>query len=133
MEPTLLVATTAADGVEVDATLLQRALVNLLENARKHAGGVVQLVVGRDGEFVSFAVEDAGAGFPSGLTARLHEPLGSPTGRAANASGNGLGLGLVARIATAHGGELRLMQGDVGGRAVLRIPYVGTVASASHL
>jgi two-component system, OmpR family, sensor kinase len=133
MDPTLLVATTEADGIEVDVTLLQRALVNLLENARKHAGGVVQLAIGREGEFVSFAVDDVGAGFPSGLAARLHEPLGSPAGSAANAFGSGLGLGLVARIAKAHGGELRLTQGGGGGRAVLLLPHAVRAGAAANL
>ena len=56
----------AALGFEGDATLLARALANLLENARRHGGGVTRLGVRspRPGE-VAFDVDDAGPGFPA--------------------------------------------------------------------
>src|SRR5262249_3784066 len=45
-----------------DATLLSRALGNLLENAQHHAGGVSALRLRADEQHVYFEVEDAGPG-----------------------------------------------------------------------
>lgn len=89
---------------EGDATLLARALANLLENARRHGGGVTRLGVRapRAGAVV-FEVDDAGPGFPAAGEAR--ERQDKPEGSL------GLGLVLVRRIADAHHGRL-----VIGGR-----------------
>lgn len=87
-----------------DATLLTTALVNLLGNAQRHGGLVRALRVGRAGETVRFEVDDAGEGIPEEELPRIFEPFyrGSAAGRRVGA---GLGLALVRRIATSHGGE----------------------------
>jgi signal transduction histidine kinase len=84
---------------EGDATLLARALANLLENARRHGGGVTRLGVRspRAGSVV-FEVEDAGPGFPAADEPR--EKQERPEGSL------GLGLVLVRRIADAHHGRV---------------------------
>ena len=48
---------------EGDATLVARAVSNLLENAKRHAGGVEALRIESRPGFVSFVVEDNGPGF----------------------------------------------------------------------
>jgi len=96
---------------EGDATLLARALANLLENARRHGGGVTRLGVRapRDGAVV-FEVEDAGPGFPAAGETR--ERRDRPEGSL------GLGLVLVRRIADAHYGRVGISTRAEGGACV---------------
>jgi two-component system, OmpR family, sensor kinase len=93
---------------EGDATLLARALANLLENARRHGGGVTRLAVRspRPGVAV-FEVEDAGPGFPA---------AGEKRERAEGSLG--LGLVLVRRIADAHRGTVSIANRAEGGARV---------------
>ncbi|HVU52539.1 MAG TPA: ATP-binding protein [Polyangia bacterium] len=92
---------------EGDATLLARALANLLENARRHAGGVTRLGVRapRPGAVV-FEIDDAGPGFPAAGEARERKER--------HESSLGLGLVLVRRIADAHRGRVVLGANPVG-------------------
>ncbi|AKF11752.1 HAMP domain-containing sensor histidine kinase [Sandaracinus amylolyticus] len=90
-----------------DATLLGRALANLLENAKRHAGGIVRLVIERDvqGGLV-FAVDDDGPGFAGDEIEKVFDPFYRGERRAGASAGSlGLGLSLVRRIAQAHGGR----------------------------
>ncbi len=97
---------------EGDATLVARALANLLDNARRHGGGAKGVSVGVRAGFVTFDVEDAGPGFPS---------EGKNTERAEGSLG--LGLVLVRRIADAHHGSLTLANRSEGGaRATIAFP-----------
>jgi len=85
--------------LEGDPTLLQRALSNLLENARVHGGGVTRLRVDAPDGVVRFSVEDGGPGLPEDGGRAFH-----PFQRGEASDGLGLGLALVRRIAEAHGG-----------------------------
>lgn len=108
-----------------DATLLGRALANLLENARRHGGGVSTLrVVGRRGreQRVAFEVEDEGPGFAKGEETRAFETFYTQ----GKGAGLGLGLALVRRIAESHGGRAYAENREGGGARVgLEIPVVG--------
>jgi signal transduction histidine kinase len=100
---------------EGDPTLLARALANLLENARRHGGGVKRVIVRSRPGFVAFVVEDAGPGFPPATAA-------APTQRRHEGS-LGLGLVLVRRISDAHRGDLSMSNRPEGGaRVVLELP-----------
>jgi signal transduction histidine kinase len=98
-------ARTSFDG---DATLIARALANLLENARRHAGGVTRLGVRvpREGT-VLFEVDDAGPGFPAAGEQRER-----------GEGSLGLGLVLVRRIADAHRGRVDVVNRAEGGARV---------------
>ncbi len=102
------------DTVEGDPTLLARALANLLENARRHAGGVDELHVTVQGKRVAFEVRDRGPGLPQGEAAVRFEKF--RTGGASQ--GLGLGLALVRRIAEAHQGRVWAQAREGGGAAV---------------
>ena len=105
--------------VEADATLLARALANLVDNAKKHGGGIELVRVRRDGNEVAIEVEDHGAGFTDGEETRIFEPFY----RRSEHGTLGLGLSLVKRIAEAHGGrayaENRL---EGGARVAIALP-----------
>jgi signal transduction histidine kinase len=102
-----------------DATLALRAVLNLLVNARAHAGGAEALLVRRRGGHVVFEALDRGPGFAPGDEARVFEPFyKGPTGRKAGARSVGLGLALVKRIAEAHGGYAAAENRPGGGARV---------------
>jgi two-component system, OmpR family, sensor kinase len=119
---TVTVATPDAR-LEGDATLLARALSNLLDNARKHGAGVEHLRVDARGDRVLFTVEDRGPGFTAEEAARLTEALArgerpSRNGHPRPEGSLGLGLALVQRIARSHGGKLVLESRPEGGARV---------------
>ena len=102
-----------------DPTLLGRALANLLENARRHAGGVTALRVTEEAGTLAFSVEDAGPGFASGESAEAFQPFRrGTTSRQGEQAGLGLGLALVRRIAEAHGGQAFAENRPTGGARV---------------
>ena len=91
---------------EGDATLLGRALANLLENAKRHGGGVTRLRIDVTEADVSFIVEDRGAGFTDAEREKVFDAFYRGEHRAGATHGSlGLGLSLVRRIALAHGGR----------------------------
>jgi two-component system OmpR family sensor kinase len=92
--------------VHGDPTLLARALLVLLDNAKKHGGTRVTLRVERAAEQLRFSVEDDGQGFEAADLPRLFTPFARGRGQLPDeARGLGLGLYLVRRIAEAHAGE----------------------------
>jgi two-component system, OmpR family, sensor kinase len=114
LPPALLVVETEALALHGDATLLGRALANLVDNAREHGGGLVALrVLRREGHLV-FVAEDAGPGLRVADRERLFESFvrGGAGGKL------GLGLALVQRIAAAHGGRAFAEDREGGGARV---------------
>ncbi|MCA9718655.1 MAG: HAMP domain-containing histidine kinase [Myxococcales bacterium] len=110
---------TSADAPQGDATLLLRALANLLQNARAHGGGVTGVRVREDAARVSFEVEDAGPGFADAERGRVFSSFYRGDHRAGARHGSiGLGLSLVRRIAEAHGGEAWAENRPEGGARV---------------
>ncbi|WP_437579498.1 ATP-binding protein [Sorangium sp. So ce887] len=124
LDPTLLEVAEGTPAFAADATLLARALANLLENARAHAGGAERLRVRPGGPSrVVFEVEDRGPGFADGEETRIFEPFfrrervqGSESG--AERGSLGLGLALCKRIAEAHGGRAFAESREGGGARV---------------
>jgi signal transduction histidine kinase len=126
-DPALLVVERAGDEggpipVQADATLLGRALANLLDNAKRHGGGVEALKVKRADGHVAFEVEDHGEGLVDGEERRIFEPFY----RRSEQGSLGLGLSLVKRIAEAHGGRAYAANRAEGGaRVALELPASG--------
>lgn len=93
--------------IELDALLIERALVNLLDNAAKHTpeGSWIDLTVRSTSDAVQIMVADDGPGLPDVPIETLFEPF--RRGRRESAiTGIGLGLALARRIVEAHGGRL---------------------------
>lgn len=110
--------------VRGDATLLEAALRNLVDNAVRYgvAGTEVRVGVDADPGGVFVVVEDDGPGVAEDDLARLGQRF--QRGEGAAASGSGLGLSIVSSIAAVHGGSLELGRGERGRgfRATLRLP-----------
>lgn len=91
--------------VEVDATQLRRALVNLVQNACEaippSRPGKVRAVAAASGDAVTIAITDDGDGISLEAGSRLFDPLFTTKAR-----GTGLGLAVVARIIERHGGRI---------------------------
>jgi two-component system, OmpR family, sensor kinase len=102
--------------VKADPTLLARALGNLLDNAKRHGGGLEQLLVRAEPGRVVFEAHDKGPGFKDGGTTAFDGFR--PESGNGRADGLGLGLQLVRRIARAHGGDAMAKNRDGGGAVV---------------
>jgi hypothetical protein len=99
-------------------TLLARMVDNLIDNAVRHnvPGGLINVSCEADRDTARLVVESAGPVLNEAAVARLAEPfrrLGAE--RTGSQNGHGLGLSIVAAIAAAHGGELRLYAREQGG------------------
>jgi signal transduction histidine kinase len=104
--------------VEADATLLLRALGNLVDNAERHGGGLVRLAIrSRPGRLVVEA-EDGGPGFAADALPRVVEPFQRRGAGGGDGRSLGLGLSLVRRIAVAHHGEAFARNREGGGAVV---------------
>ncbi len=106
-----------------DATLVARAVGNLLENAKRHGGGAVSLRIAARGPRIAFEVDDDGEGFAPGEEQQVFQPFyrgekHEKNGKADPVASVGLGLALVKRIAEAHGGRAYAQNREGGGARV---------------
>jgi signal transduction histidine kinase/CheY-like chemotaxis protein len=101
-------------------TRLGQLVTNLILNAAQALGdgGVdheIAITTRTDGHHVILSVEDSGPGIPSDLRERVFEPYF--TTKPADI-GTGLGLALVRKIASAHGGVARAAKGTRSGALI---------------
>jgi two-component system sensor histidine kinase KdpD len=112
--------------VRVDATQIQRALVNLLENSLRlsPAGEPVHVRVTATRKEVLIRVTDRGPGIPPEEHERVFEPFHRIAGRP-DEPGAGLGLAIARGFAEANGGRLWLESREGQGASfVLALPLV---------
>jgi two-component system sensor histidine kinase KdpD len=110
--------------VRCDGVLIERVLVNLLENATKYTppGSPLRIVAGVRDDIVEVAVEDRGPGLPSGRETAIFDKFtrGQPE---SGVPGVGLGLAISRAIVEAHGGSIRAENRDGGGaRFIFTLP-----------
>jgi two-component system sensor histidine kinase KdpD len=110
--------------VELDGSLIERVLVNLLDNAAKYAGAdaTIQIRAVPSGNSMSLFVEDDGVGLPTSDTETLFEPFIRGQ-KESSIAGVGLGLALCRSIVAAHGGEIHARTGSQPGASFeFRLP-----------
>jgi two-component system heavy metal sensor histidine kinase CusS len=118
-----LAGTSDAGKLRGDRPLLDRVLVNLLENALRYGadGGRVELSARRSGDAWVLWVDDAGPGVPPGERERIFGRFSRLQPH--RGGGSGLGLALSRSIARLHGGDLGVEDAPLGGaRFALRLP-----------
>jgi two-component system OmpR family sensor kinase len=124
----------APDDIRIhgDGVLMHRLLLNLLDNALRHAPpqSAVTVQVGGSAHMVHIDVQDAGPGVPAALRARLFERFvhGRSTQRTGH-DGAGLGLAIAQAIAHAHGGQIVLQ--EYTGGAWFRVTLPRSTAGAA--
>ena len=112
--------------------LLERMLVNLVDNALRHnvPGGFADVRVGAAGGRTVIEVVNGGAEIAPDALGRLTQPF-QRLDRCSDRVGSGLGLSIVRAVAEAHGGSLELVARAEGGlRARVSLPAAGAAAVA---
>ena len=126
VEEALVIDTGAESSiVRGDKRRLVRVLVNLLDNARRHGGGVTSVRLAESDGAMLLSVEDGGPGIRPEDRERVFERFsrGAASGRRAAAGGTGLGLALVREHVAAHGGTVVADTAPNGGaRFRVRLP-----------
>lgn len=109
--------------VKVRATLLRRAIRNLIDNALRYGKRAYVSVI-KEGQLAIIRIEDEGPGIPAQQIEAMLEPFQrGETSRNRATGGAGLGLTLARAIALQHGGNLVLANRPDGGlKAEIRLP-----------
>ena len=106
-----------------DAALLRRVIDNLVDNSRKYSEprSAVTLRMFREGERVAVCVLDRGMGIDAADLPHIFTPFfRADRSRTRKTGGVGMGLALVRRIVTAHGGEIEV-KSEVGEGTEVRV------------
>ncbi len=101
--------------VLADRTGFHRVLGNLLSNAGRFAKSRVVISAEATEAGMIVDVDDDGAGIPADDRERAFEPFVRLNGETNNGQGAGLGLALVKRIVTQHGGNVQVQTSPLGG------------------
>lgn len=112
-----------AGDVQLHARYMTRALLNLLQNAIRHAGGRVQVALASPApRHYVLTVDDDGPGVPPADRERVFDPfIRLDESRDRGTGGTGLGLAIVRRVARWHNGEAAVSDSPLGGaRFVIR-------------
>ena len=89
-----------------NAPLLRRAVINLIDNARKFTTDEIRFSLRQQKDHIRFAVQDNGPGIAPGELPKIWDRLyQTDAARGSSRSGLGLGLALVQLITRAHGGK----------------------------
>ena len=109
--------------VHGDRELLTQLFANLLENAARHCpiGSEIELTAVAVDDGVDVRVADNGPGIPAGMRDKVFQRF-VRLDSSRSTPGDGLGLSMVAAIATLHGAPLRITDNDPGVRVAISLP-----------
>jgi two-component system sensor histidine kinase KdpD len=118
--------------VPLDMVLMTQVLVNLLDNAHKHApaGSGIEIRGYLDSDWLVLEVADCGPGVPEAELSRLFDKfyhISIPE----KAGGIGLGLSICKGIVEAHGGTIGA-RNRAGGGLCMEIRLPRTVGTENH-
>lgn len=101
--------------------LVERLVVNLVDNALKYGGAPVRVQLSRVGEAAHLAVTDCGPGLPAGSGERLLEAFARGD-LSRGVPGFGLGLAIVQQIVQRLHGELSFSSSAAGHTVLVTVP-----------
>jgi len=110
--------------LHLDAVLIERVLVNLLENAAKYTppGSAIEIGATASSDAVLLTVDDHGPGLPRGKEDTIFQKFERGSKESAM-PGVGLGLAICRAIVSAHGGSIHAETRASGGaRFTVRLP-----------
>lgn len=109
-----------------DAASLERAVANVVGNAIKYSneGGRVIISTERRGQQVLLDVTDEGVGIDPAMMSDLFTRFKRDAKVAKKFQGIGLGLALVARVVTQHGGEVNAASPGTGTSIQMLLPLI---------
>ncbi|MDZ7582373.1 MAG: ATP-binding protein [Deltaproteobacteria bacterium] len=114
---------------KLDATLMEQAFVNLIDNAVKYSddGSQVRIAAARKKHEIAIEFTDQGSGIPSKHLSRLFERFYRvDKARSRKLGGTGLGLAIVKHIVQAHGGHITVASSlGQGSTFTIHLPSVG--------
>jgi PAS domain S-box-containing protein len=119
--------------IKGDPARIQQIVWNLLSNAIKFTpkGGVVQILVRPDGDFVEIAVVDTGMGISEKFLPHVFERfLQADSSMARTHGGLGLGLAIVKHLVELHGGTAQAESEGEGKGATFRVRLPAAPADA---
>lgn len=110
--------------VSGDQAAIERAVRNLVDNARQHARTTVRLRLepGSTGQPHQIVVTDDGPGIPADELDRVFDRFHRLDASRSRPGGTGLGLAITRGIARAHGGDAVAGRADAGG-ALVRLSF----------
>jgi signal transduction histidine kinase len=102
-----------------DRTALRQVFSNLFRNSKEAGQGAVRIEVtaARHEHEAEIRVRDNGPGIPPDVLEKIFIPFFTT-----KSSGTGLGLALVHRIVTDHGGKVTVVSGQEGTTFILSLP-----------
>lgn len=117
VSPDLVHTDTSGPQVVGDRRLIERVVVNLLVNAKSHAGGVTAVSVRRVGDLARVQVDDSGPGVRVEDRSRIFERFARarPSAREDAEGGTGLGLAIVQDHVRRHDGRTWVEDAPTGG------------------
>ncbi len=107
-----------------DAAQLRRVVRNLLDNAARHADGLIAVDLASVDDRVTLQVSDDGPGVPATQRERVFDRFTRiDEARNPGDGGSGLGLAIAREIVQAHGGTISIGEARHGGaRVVVELP-----------
>ncbi|MGW7520724.1 sensor histidine kinase [Streptomyces sp. NPDC054796] len=103
-----------------DSRLVERLATNLVENALRYTpeGGWIRVSTGLEADWPVLRVSNSGPKIPHEKIPVLFQPFQRLESRSGSSDGHGLGLSIVAAVATAHGAETSAVSGPEGGLSI---------------
>ncbi len=118
--------------VEVDLDMIDRVIINLLDNAIKFtpSGGQISVTAEPHIDHVAISINDTGSGIPLEQRPHIFERFARGSSEGPRPRGFGLGLTFCRLAVEAHGGKIWVEDGDggVGCKCIFTLP-LGTLVA----